>query len=107
MTIGPQKITLPQNILIGMIGFAQSSRTNSKVHDYTQHQADVNYFIEPAEYSNQCYMTGQGKKIRPGDRILLQQNQQPQAYTVKQIDYYSNPSSMWVALLEKHRGNTN
>lgn len=107
MMIGQQNITLQQDIWTGGTWFDQFFRTSSKVHDYTQHQTDLDYIIEPAEHPNQCYMTGQGKKIRPGDRILLRQNQQPQTYTVKKIDYYANPSSMWIALLEKHQGNTN
>lgn len=102
--MGQQKITLPQSILTGWMGFSQPFRTSGKVYDYTQHQPDLDYIIEPAERPGQCYMTGQGKKIRPGDRILLQHNQQHQTYIVKEIDYYTNPSNMWIALLEKQQG---
>lgn len=106
IVIGQHNIALQQNILTGGMGLNQFFRTGPKIHDYTQHHTDLDYVIEPAEYPNQCYMTGQGKRIRPGDRILLRQNQRPQAYTVKQIDYYANPSSMWIALLEKYQGTT-
>ena len=101
MMMGQQKITLQQSILTGRIGFDQLFRLSCKVHDYTQHQPNLDYIIEPAERPNQCYMTGQGKRIRPGDRILLWQNQRPQTYTVKEIDYYANPSNIWIALLER------
>ncbi len=104
MMMGQHKLTLHQRSLISGIGFDQLFSKSCKVHDYTQYQPDLDYFIEPAERSNQCYMTGQGKKVRPGDRILLRRNQQSQAYIVKEIDYYANPSDMWIALLEKQNG---
>lgn len=104
MMIGQHKITLHQRVLTDWIRFDQLFRKSRKAHDYTRYQPDLDYIIEPAERSNQCYMTGQGKRVRLGDRILLQRNQQLQAYIVKEIDYYANPSDMWIALLEKQYG---
>ncbi|MBW4471950.1 MAG: hypothetical protein KME45_16310 [Stenomitos rutilans HA7619-LM2] len=45
-------------------------------------------------------MTGQGKGIKPNDYILLQLESISRCYQVEVIDYYSQPSDMWIALLK-------
>ncbi|MGG6293749.1 hypothetical protein ACQ4M4_04935 [Leptolyngbya sp. AN02str] len=102
MMLGQHKITLRQNIVTWVGSLGRSSRTAAKTHDYTHHQPDLDYVIEPIEHPNQYHMTGQGKGVKLGDRIMLQHQGQTQTYTVKKIDYYTDPSGMWIALLEEN-----
>ncbi|MEI2581633.1 hypothetical protein [Scytonema sp. PRP1] len=44
-------------------------------------------------------MTGQGKGIKRGDYIILCNGSQSCRYQVEEIDYYSEPPDMWIALL--------
>ncbi|QFS42994.1 hypothetical protein GXM_00467 [Nostoc sphaeroides CCNUC1] len=46
-------------------------------------------------------MTGIGKGIKPRDRIVLRQGCESSQYQVEEIDYYSDPSDMWIALLKQ------
>jgi hypothetical protein len=71
-----------------------------KVHDYTHQKPGIDYVFEAADIPNQSYMTGQGKGINVGDRLLLQQEGEIRTYLVKKVDYYADPSNIWIALLE-------
>lgn len=46
-------------------------------------------------------MTGIGKGIKPGDYLILQRDSELCRYQVEEIDYYSDPPDMWMALLKK------
>lgn len=69
-----------------------------KVHDFTRFEQGQDYVFDPID-ATQGYMTGQGKRIRRGDYILLQPRSEVEWYQVEAIDYYANPSDMWIALL--------
>ncbi|WP_339381337.1 hypothetical protein [Brasilonema sp. UFV-L1] len=46
-------------------------------------------------------MTGQGKGVKRGDYIILRDSSNACRYQVEDIDYYSEPPDMWIALLQK------
>ncbi|MGB6299886.1 MAG: hypothetical protein WBF90_27455 [Rivularia sp. (in: cyanobacteria)] len=72
-----------------------------KTHDFTQRVAGVDYVFETAENLTTAYMTARGKGVKPHDYIVLQINSKSYRYQVEQIDYYSNPPDMWMALIKK------
>ncbi len=80
---------------------SKSKHQKNKTHDYSRFISGQDYVFEILEGSIQGYMTGQGKDIKPGDYILLQKGSESYRYRVEEIDYYSNPSDMWIALLKE------
>ncbi len=60
--------------------------------------AGQDYVFELAEEDKKAYITGQGRGIKPGDSIILDDD--AGKYQVEKIDYYSNPSDMWIALVK-------
>jgi hypothetical protein len=72
-----------------------------KTHDFTEFTSDRDYVFEKADDITKGYITGQGKGIKPGDFILLRQGEDSCCYQVEQIDYYSDPPDMWMALVAR------
>lgn len=72
-----------------------------KTHDFTKCVAGVDYVFEVAENLTTAYMTARGKGVKLDDYIVLQINSEFCRYQVEQIDYYSNPPDMWMALIKK------
>lgn len=72
-----------------------------KTHDYTSQVSGQDYVFESIEDDTKGYMTAQGKGIAVGDFITLQDGTETYHYQVEQIDYYSNPSDMWTAVLKR------
>lgn len=73
----------------------------NKIHDYSQQVAGSDYVFERLNEGMIGYMTGVGKGIKPCDRIILRQGSESYQYQVEEIDYYSDPSDMWIALLKQ------
>ncbi len=71
-----------------------------KIHDYRQYKSGTDYIFELVDNTGTAYMTGQGMTIQPGDYLLLSINDQVCKYQVEEIDYYCNPSDMWIASLK-------
>ena len=46
-------------------------------------------------------MTAREKGVKADDYIILQIGSESYRYQVEQIDYYSNPPDMWMALIKK------
>lgn len=97
--LGSNRITSYQNSFKGVEGPSERSQESVKIHDYTHQLQDLDYALEPAAEPNHSYMTGQGKGVKVGDRILLHHDGAIYTYRVKTIDYYASPSDMWAALL--------
>ncbi|MEB3179527.1 MAG: hypothetical protein VKL59_10905 [Nostocaceae cyanobacterium] len=76
-------------------------RKNTKIHDYSPYIYGTDYVFESSNDGFNGYMTAQGKGIKTGDYIILKKDSQIYKYQVKDIDYYSNPSDMWIALLQQ------
>ena len=71
-----------------------------KTHDFTKCVPGTDYVFEVAEITT-AYMTARGKGVKPLDYIILQIGSESYRYQVEQIDYYSNPPDMWMALIKK------
>ncbi|MEH2362829.1 hypothetical protein [Nostoc sp.] len=72
-----------------------------KIHDYSQQVWGSDYVFERLNEGTIGYMTGIGKGIKPGDRIILREGSESYQYQVEEIDYYSDPSDMWMGLLKQ------
>ncbi len=72
-----------------------------KTYDYTRQVSGQDYVFEPIDNHTKGYMTAQGKGVAVGDFISLQNGTEIYHYQVEQIDYYSNPSDMWTAVLKR------
>ena len=72
-----------------------------KTHDFTECVPGTDYVFEVAENRTTAYMTARGKGVKPDDYIVLQIFSESYRYQVEQIDYYSNPPDMWMALIKK------
>jgi MioC protein len=83
------------------IRFTQSQqRRTRKIRDYTGYEPGRDYLFESIDGGAGGYMTGQGKGIERGDYLILPDGSGTSRYRVDEIDYYSNPSDMWIALLK-------
>lgn len=72
-----------------------------KTYDYTDQLGNFNYVFEPIDNHALGYMTGYGKGVKIGDRIILQDADDIYTYQVGQIDYYLDPPDMWIASLQR------
>jgi hypothetical protein len=79
-----------------------SKPRKNKTYDYTDYVCGRDYVFEPlADKPDSGYMSSQSKGIKPGDRIILKNGSTIGLYEVVEIEYYSEPSDMWMALLKK------
>jgi hypothetical protein len=72
-----------------------------KTHDYTDQLGNFNYVFEPIDNHALGCMTGYGKGVKIGDRIILEDTDDIYIYQVGQIDYYLDPPDMWIASLQR------
>lgn len=84
--------------LNGLNAWAGRLQKSNNVHDY-RHQQRSDYAFELIDQGSKGHMTGQGGRIKQGDRILLCQDGQTVSYQVQAVEYYSSPSDLWTALL--------
>lgn len=74
----------------------------NQTYDYTDCISGRDYVFETLDDdSTSCYMTARWKSIRCGDYIILANASGAEKYRVEEIDYYSEPSDMWIALLRR------
>jgi hypothetical protein len=73
----------------------------NKTYDYTRYVSGQDYVFESGNDLKKGYMTGQGKGIKRGDYIILKKGSDSCQYQVEEIDYYSEPADMWIALLSE------
>ena len=98
MMIGhTRKFSFSQS-LNGLNAWAGRLQKSNNVHDY-RHQQRSDYAFELIDQGSKGHMTGQGGRIKQGDRILLCQDGQTVSYQVQSVEYYSSPSDLWTALL--------
>ncbi|WP_445635884.1 hypothetical protein NSTC745_00679 [Nostoc sp. DSM 114161] len=74
---------------------------HNKTHDYSQQLCGSDYIFERVNEGTIGYMTGVGNGVKASDRIILQQGSESYQYQIEEIDYYSYPSDMWIALLKQ------
>ncbi|MEH2163350.1 MAG: hypothetical protein V7K38_20525 [Nostoc sp.] len=85
-----------------LVGFPTSGlKQKNKIHDYSQLVYGSDYVFERINEGMIGYMTGVGKGIKPCDRIILREGCESYQYQVEEVDYYSDPSDMWIALLKQ------
>lgn len=76
-------------------------KQKNKIHDYRQQVCGGDYIFERLNEGTIGYMTGVGKSVKACDRIILREGCESYQYQVEEIDYYSDPSDMWIALLKQ------
>jgi hypothetical protein len=82
--------------------FNQPKPHKKKTYDYTDYVCGRDYVFELIEDKpDSCYMTAQSKGIKLGDRIILKNGSTIGLYEIAEIEYYSEPSDMWMALVTK------
>jgi hypothetical protein len=81
--------------------FSSRKRRKPRTYNYTKLTRGQDYFFESIEEGTKGYLTKQGQKVQPGDYIILREENNTFRYKIEEIDYYSNPSDMWIALLKK------
>ncbi|MEH1851522.1 MAG: hypothetical protein V7L11_07510 [Nostoc sp.] len=89
------------NKLSLVISSATKLKQKNKIHDYSQQIWGSDYVFERLNEGMIGYMTGVGTGIKPCDRIILREGCESYQYQVEEIDYYSDPSNMWIALLKQ------
>lgn len=77
------------------------SKPQPKIHDYSHSVDGSDYILESLPESLKVCMTGFGKGIKPNDYIMLQKGCESDYYQVEEINYYADPSDMWIALLHQ------
>ena len=77
------------------------STQTKKTHDYSQLIPGQEYVFEALNQGLTGQMTGIGKGIKPLDYIILRCDSQLCRYQVEEIDYYTDPPDMWIALLKQ------
>jgi hypothetical protein len=80
---------------------ANKLKQKNKIYDYSQKVLGTDYVFERLNEGMMGYMTGVGKGIKPCDRIILREGCESYEYQVEEVDYYSDPSDMWIALLKQ------
>lgn len=95
-------------LFLALVDFAstQLRKQKHKIHDYTDAEYGKEYIFESSGNNTQGYMTARGKGVKVGDYIILRNGSTSYHYQVKEIDYYSNPADMWMALLQKATNNS-
>ncbi len=73
----------------------------NRTYDYTQYTSGRDYFFELLDGGRTACMTAEGNYPKSGDRILLNYDSKTYEYQIEEIDYYSNPPDMWMALLKQ------
>ncbi|MDZ7958461.1 MAG: hypothetical protein RMY34_11390 [Aulosira sp. DedQUE10] len=84
-----------------MLLILNESKQKHKIHDYSQLVRGRDYVFDPLHGGLGGYMTGTGKGIKSSDYILVQSGCKSYQYQVEEIDYYSDPSDMWIALVKQ------
>ncbi|QLE40139.1 hypothetical protein FD723_06490 [Nostoc sp. C052] len=89
------------NKLSLVISSVAKLKQKNRIHDYSQQIWGSDYVFERLNEGMIGYMTGVGTGIKPCDRIILREGCESYQYQVEEIDYYSDPSDMWIALLKQ------
>ncbi|MEO1131354.1 MAG: hypothetical protein AAFX40_01465 [Cyanobacteria bacterium J06639_1] len=67
------------------------------IRDFTGDRFGVDYVFEFDSESRSGCITSSGRKICEGDRLRLPDGDRVAEYEVVAVDYYCNPSDMWIA----------
>ncbi|MFN6517439.1 MAG: hypothetical protein RMY29_023570 [Nostoc sp. CreGUA01] len=89
------------NKLVLLTSPLKELKQRKKIHDYSEQVLGSDYIFERVNEGTIGYMTGVGNGIKASDRIILRQGSESYQYQIEEIDYYSYPSDMWIALLKQ------
>jgi len=82
-----------------MLGISQLFKRNN-VHCFDISDRDSYFFLEKnPDVPGQNYMTAQKGNVKSKDIINIRHHSETETYIIEDIDFYSNPSDMWVARL--------
>lgn len=98
MVNGDFSIKKLYNSFIQRNGAGSSSRSQ-RIHDYSKSIFGQDYVLESAVEAKGFYITAQGYGIKPQDYILLSDGGSKTLYQISKVEYYSEPSDMWIALI--------
>ncbi|RCJ18032.1 hypothetical protein A6770_33270 [Nostoc minutum NIES-26] len=87
--------------LFPLVMLSAKSKKNYKTHDYSQLIKGRDYVFESLHGGIEGHMTGIGKGLKPHDYIVLKHGSSIFRYQIAEIDYYSEPPDMWIALLKR------
>lgn len=59
------------------------------------------FVLDPTPDPTVCYMTSQQANVKTGDRVQIYYPDEMTSYWIQEIEYYAEPSDMWVAKLLK------
>jgi hypothetical protein len=74
------------------------------VHDYSQYEWGRDYVFEVLEDGNRGCMRGYGGNVQAGDRLILQNGSETMQYQIDEIEHYSEPANLWIALVHTYAG---
>lgn len=102
MTIGQAKQAQAAQTLPAWNLFDTVSLKKARIHDFTNAVCGSEYVFETIDaQGSKGYMTAQSRGVKLGDTIVIEPGNSPERYRVEQIEYYSSPADMWIALLVK------
>jgi hypothetical protein len=78
---------------------SQPRQRKAQVYDYTKFVSGRDYVFEAKDNGIKGYITSQLSGVQAGDYIIVNHDSQSCRYQVEEIDYYSEPADMWMALL--------
>ena len=88
--------------LLGFQPIKSKYRLETKTHNYTHLVCGKDYVLEKSENTGKSQMTATGKNVKSGDCIIITGSDgNSYKYQVEEIDYYSDPPDMWMALLKQ------
>lgn len=77
-------------------------RRATKIHRYYSDDMGQGFIINKIEGKpGYYYMTAYSVRVKPGDYIEIVQSNEILKYQVEYVDYYSEPSDMWIGVLHE------
>lgn len=82
--------------------FLKQFRSSYKTFRYHVKDIDHSFFINEIEGKSGFYhMTSQGSRVILGDYIEIIESEHSSKFQVTDVDYYCEPSDMWLAVLRE------
>jgi hypothetical protein len=81
----------------------KDKRNKGRVYNYSESKNEKEFIIELIDQTLLKYgMTGFGSGIKVGDFIVIDEKSLIK-YQVEDIDYFLDPSDMWIAIVKEYR----
>ena len=89
------------NWLVKILSLPWTLWHRDSTHNYLGSRWRDSYLFETLEQGTKGYITAQGRNVQCGDYLILPYGSGSAKYQVEEINYYSNPPDMWIALVRK------